>query len=315
MKVETPQILWHSEKKNLSAALLSIDHHATTNMMATAGNASAIHLWSDQTVFVCSLNRHEGPVNRLAFCGNYLASAGDTGHVIIFKAENWDAHLRESDVRFYSAGRAGEAVTDLCWSGDTQRLVVGTIDHCVVVVERDAADDSFRIVFRNSSWHSHFVQGVSFDPLNMYMATASSDRTVRIMQTKTSKKQFSCSKTSKVKTKFVDESSLKSFCRRLAWTPDGGYLIVPAASHEDSYATLLYARHRYDEPAKILGGLETVCCWVLFWHGFILTSFLPQLSALYLCAAQSCLFYRQQRHEGKQRRTSLSMRLRCFDVG
>lgn len=260
MKVETPQILWHAEEKNLPAALLSIDMHESGNVFATAGNG--IHLWdSSSRGFLTSLNRHGAPVNRIAFYENYLASAGDTGDIILFHSDDWKAVASESDVKYIPVGRAGEAVTDLAWSGDGRRLVVCTIDHNVVVVEKETPDheSTFRIVFSSSNWHSHYVQGVTYDPLNLYICTSSSDRTVRIAQARHVKKKLHIGKTKQIKGRFVDEGSLKSFCRRLAWTPDGGYLIVPAANAvEDTYATLLYARHRFDEPARILGGLEKV---------------------------------------------------------
>jgi chromatin assembly factor 1 subunit B len=310
MKVETPQILWHAEEKNLPAALLSLDVHGS--ILATAGHG--IHLWrmnssnnnnSTNNVattksslsspppsppappgaeFITALTRHDRPVNRIAFNANhYLASAGDSGDVVIFHSSNWNDVTHENDVKYTNAGRAGEAVTDLAWSGDANRLVVCTIDHGVVVVEQQPVSQqspsqpgggggsgsesssnlSFRIVFRSNNWHSHYVQGVTYDPLNLYICTASSDRTVRVAMARTVKKQFQMAKAKPVKGRFVDEGSLKSFCRRLAWTPDGGYLLVPAAHNavdDTSYATLLFARHRFDEPARILGGLDKVCC-------------------------------------------------------
>lgn len=314
MKVETPQILWHAEEKNLPAALLSIDMHESGSVFATAGNG--IHLWeSSSRSFLTSLNRHGAPVNRIAFYENYLASAGDTGDIILFYADDWKSVANESDVKYIPAGRAGEAVTDLAWSGDGRRLVVCTIDHNVVVVEKE--NETFRIVFSSSNWHSHYVQGVTYDPLNLYICTASSDRTVRIAQARHVKKKLHIGKTRQLKGRFVDEGSLKSFCRRLAWTPDGGYLIVPAANAvEDTYATLLYARHRFDEPALILGGLDKVCtCWLmcnsccLTINRFVI-SFSP---AFYLRPPQSDPLQGPRRQQGE--RLSTSMCILCFDLG
>jgi WD40 repeat protein len=241
MKVETPQILWHAEEKNLPAALLSLDVQG--DILATAGQG--IHLWRlnnhqqpppntdnndgpksasapavitnpklssaaisppaaapPRATFITALKCHDRPVNRIAFHGRYLASAGDAGDIVIFYplCRNWADVQHENDVRYTNAGRSGEAVTDLCWSGDGRRLVVGTIDHGVVVVERqdhtatgggiDDANVSFRIVFRCHQWHAHYVQGVAYDPLNLYIGTASSDRTVKIAVARTVKKQF-----------------------------------------------------------------------------------------------------------------------------
>jgi len=84
---------------------------------------------------------------------------------------------------------------------------------------------------------------------------------------------------------FVDELTAGSFFRRLAFTPDGAFLIVPAAlwhgtdsttrndNHgappgsptsvmnsdklaESSFATYLFARHHFEQPYKVLAGLE-----------------------------------------------------------
>jgi chromatin assembly factor 1 subunit B len=67
---------------------------------------------------------------------------------------------------------------------------------------------------------------------------------------------------------FVDESTCESFFRRLSWTADGAFLVTPAALwHSDhnesnaaapSFSTYLFARHRFDEPFKVLSGLEKV---------------------------------------------------------
>ncbi len=83
---------------------------------------------------------------------------------------------------------------------------------------------------------------------------------------------------------FVDELTAGSFFRRLAFTPDGAFLIVPAALWhgtnnntskssgsppgsptsvmnndklaESSFATYLFARHHFEQPYKVLTGLE-----------------------------------------------------------
>lgn len=73
---------------------------------------------------------------------------------------------------------------------------------------------------------------------------------------------------------YADESTMESFFRRLSWTMDGAYLVTPAALWQaqetaassdnnneqvaPSFATYLFARHKYDEPCKVLSGLEKV---------------------------------------------------------
>jgi chromatin assembly factor 1 subunit B len=69
---------------------------------------------------------------------------------------------------------------------------------------------------------------------------------------------------------FVDESNCESFFRRLSWTSDGAFLVTPAAlwhadndpnnenedSSSPSFSTYLFARHRFDEPYRVLPGLD-----------------------------------------------------------
>jgi chromatin assembly factor 1 subunit B len=73
---------------------------------------------------------------------------------------------------------------------------------------------------------------------------------------------------------FCDESTCESFFRRLSWTTDGAYLVCPAAlwhpntttttdpqdqnNAPPSFSTFLFARHRFDEPCKVLSGVEKV---------------------------------------------------------
>jgi chromatin assembly factor 1 subunit B len=62
---------------------------------------------------------------------------------------------------------------------------------------------------------------------------------------------------------FVDEANCESFFRRLTWTTDGAYLITPAALwHSDrsapSFATFLFARHKFDEPCRVLPATDKV---------------------------------------------------------
>jgi len=69
---------------------------------------------------------------------------------------------------------------------------------------------------------------------------------------------------------FVDESNCESFFRRLNWTVDGAFLVTPAAlwhgvnhtngekvtSASPLFSTYLFARHRFEEPYRVLTGLD-----------------------------------------------------------
>jgi len=341
MKVETPQILWHSEgDKGINAALSSVSMLAsgieeTSHVLATAGGNPMVHLWKvklegekTKVEYLCSLTRHEGPVNTVAFSpdGLHLATGGDSGALVVWSVplakrgndngrHYWSTITREQDLYVRIAASSGESVCDLSWSADSKRFVVGSIDHSVVLFE-DAnygvGEPGWRTIYRNAMDHTHYVQGVSYDPLGVYITSMSSDRTVRVYPRKSPPKskrkvlrpnnesvvdatnavcnmltdtKVEMGKSKQLKYRktpledggvskqylYADEAMLESFFRRLSFTTDGAFLVTPAALwHKDpsagkqqgggspSYATCLFARHKWDEPCRVLLGLEKV---------------------------------------------------------
>ena len=66
-------------------------------------------------------------------------------------------------------------VFDLQWSSDGKYIISGSIDNSAIIYSVEKA----KVVQRLDS-HSHFVQGVAFDPKMKYAVTQSSDRSVKI---------------------------------------------------------------------------------------------------------------------------------------
>jgi len=290
-------------------------------------------------------------------------------------------------------------VMDVAWSADSKRFTLCSLDHTMTVWEiynnasGSAAGGSggagdWRSVHRSTKDHTHYIQGVAYDPKGVYLASMGSDRMVKVYSRKSVKEnvlneglaKYTVDKTSssieqadsavaedqqlkqdetkkailqnkvlpeiltnssfslqnKVKTlkflndkpveasstsntsstipdatvdqnnakdssspskagnpsvkrhhMFADELTLGSFFRRLSFTADGAFLVVPVALWhgrkaskddgapllgsptsvasncvdklaESSYATYLFARHHFDQPYKVLTGLEKV---------------------------------------------------------
>ena len=366
MKVETPQILWHSEDdKGLNAALYSValvqsgfvedenGNKVPSYVLATAGNDKEIHLWKvvwaeanaddppvvcggrpTQIDFLCQLSRHEGAVNCVKFSpdGLTLATAGDNGSVILWSVpmdkrgngngqHYWSSVTNDKDLQVRVLSRNMDAVTDLSWSKDSQRLLAGAIDHTIFVCQA-APNGNWQTIYQTKE-HQHYVQGVAYDPLGVYFASMSNDRSVRIytrkppskskkkvqrkdaktqgplptpaftaqvqqilnearleMQMRTKQIKYSKQQTGDVVVKqalFSDETTLQSFFRRLDWTPDGAFLVLPAClwhkptvaapldnapvnklSEAPAHSVCLFARHQWEEPYRVLTGLEKV---------------------------------------------------------
>eukprot|EP00529_Nitzschia_sp_RCC80_P014459 CAMPEP_0113480046 /NCGR_PEP_ID=MMETSP0014_2-20120614/21648_1 /TAXON_ID=2857 /ORGANISM="Nitzschia sp." /LENGTH=752 /DNA_ID=CAMNT_0000373413 /DNA_START=257 /DNA_END=2515 /DNA_ORIENTATION=+ /assembly_acc=CAM_ASM_000159 len=317
--------------------------------------------------FMMSLCRHDVAVNAVKFSpdGLHLVTAGDSGNIVLWSVpvhkrgnnngrHYWSEIKKESDLSVRIISTHCEGVVDLSWSADSKRFVVGTIDSCLLIYEdknhamnacspeTHQKQSDWQQVYRNGE-HGSFVQGVSYDPLGVYVASMGSDRTVRVFPRKSppkSKKKvlrpsnngssnnnsrtslartvtpphdhqrfvsqllteskIELGKTKRIKQRttivdettgqqtkqklFVDESNCESFFRRLSWTADGAFLVTPAAlwhpadeekgdgkggeddksqptntsnsTNGPSFSTYVFARHRFDEPYKVLPGLE-----------------------------------------------------------
>lgn len=165
--------------------------------------------------YLVSLSRHhDRSVNAVRFSpdGSRLAAAGDGGSVVVYTPLNnsaaaaggkpvggafgaWSSLEKETDVHAFltsspSSGAAGAAdAIDLSWSPDSTRFAVACLDHSVSVFQLSAQTkgsegSKWTCVHRNDREHTHYVQGVSYDPMGVYLASQGSDRTVRVWSRK-----------------------------------------------------------------------------------------------------------------------------------
>ena len=163
--------------------------------------------------------------------GSHLASAGDGGSLIIHtvpmtyrQSMNTIQHFwrkvlnSEKDLNSKILNTHTEDIMDVCWSNDERRIVIGSLDHSVFVFEEGSGSAGavalgldvnsnnnsssvsgvgvgggmeWNCVWRNTKEHTHYVQGVAYDPLGVYLASQGSDRSVRVWQRKRSGKKGS----------------------------------------------------------------------------------------------------------------------------
>ncbi|XP_050377549.1 chromatin assembly factor 1 subunit FAS2 isoform X2 [Argentina anserina] len=252
MKGGTVQINWHDSKP-----VLTLDFHPNSGILATGGAEYDIKLWLinsgeklPSVSYHNSLSYHSSAVNVLRFSpsGEQLASGADGGELII-----WKLHATENSQTwkvFKSLSFHRKDVLDLEWSTDGLFLISGSVDNSCIIW--DANKGSVHQILDS---HFHYVQGVAWDPLAKYVASLSSDRTCRIYlkkaQTKTkgtgktnyvcqhviSKAENPSDDSKSVKNHLFHDETLPSFFRRLAWSPDGSFLLVPAGSYKVPPAT------------------------------------------------------------------------------
>jgi chromatin assembly factor 1 subunit B len=95
---------------------------------------------------------------------------------------------------------SGAEIYDLAWSPDGIYFITGSMDNVARIYNAQTGkfDPQFRKfllipkgqLIRQIAEHQHYVQGVAWDPLNEYIATQSSDRSVHIYTLKTKEGTF-----------------------------------------------------------------------------------------------------------------------------
>ncbi|KAI8684761.1 Chromatin assembly factor 1 subunit [Fusarium falciforme] len=203
----TPLIInWHDQNAPVYSA------HFEPNgkgRLATAGGDNHVRIWKVQVdgeerkvEYLSTLSKHNQAVNvvRWAPKGELLASAGDDGNVILWvptetPQNNFGSEAsddKESWRAKHMCRSSGAEIYDLAWSPDGVHFIIGSMDNIARIYNAQTGT-----LVRQIAEHSHYVQGVTWDPLNEYIATQSSDRSVHIYSLKTKDGQYTLSQDDK----------------------------------------------------------------------------------------------------------------------
>ncbi|XP_035531972.1 chromatin assembly factor 1 subunit B [Morone saxatilis] len=299
MKLVTCEIAWHNKEPVYS---LDFQHSSDGRIhrLATAGVDTTVRLWRVDTgpdgkavvEFLSNLARHTKAVNVVRFSpnGELLASGGDDAAILLWKLndskepeqtpifqEDEDAQLNKESWSVVKTLRGHiEDVYDICWTRDGNFMVSGSVDNTAVMWDINKGQ---KLCILND--HKSYVQGVTWDPLGQYVATLSCDRVMRVYSTHTKKKAFCISKMSsgplaegEVKQyRMFHDDSMRSFFRRLSFTPDGSFLLAPAGCVEIGEnvinTTYIFSRKSLKRPIAHLpcpskATLAVRCCPIYF---------------------------------------------------
>ncbi|KAG9038502.1 hypothetical protein FS837_001243, partial [Tulasnella sp. UAMH 9824] len=148
--------------------------------------------------YLATLVKHAGAVNVVRFSpsGEYLASAGDDGMIIIWMPTDRPVHTFGADPEEAQYEKehwkpkivlrcTSREVYDLAWSPNGEYIVAGSTDNTARVY-----NSSDGTCVREIAEHNHYVQGVAWDPLNEYVASQSSDRSVHVYGISTKRGSF-----------------------------------------------------------------------------------------------------------------------------
>ncbi|KAK0657255.1 WD40-repeat-containing domain protein [Cercophora newfieldiana] len=211
----TPLIInWHTENNPYPIYSAHFEPHGKGRLATGAGDNN-VRLWKveedgeDRKVeYLATLAKHTQAVNvvRWAPKGELLASAGDDGNVILWvPSENHHVTFGSDGLEDKEAWRTkhmcrslGTEIYDLAWSPDASFFIIGSMDNIARIYNAGTGT-----LVRQIAEHSHYVQGVAWDPLNEYIATQSSDRSVHVYSLRTKDGQYTLSNHNDVPPKVV----------------------------------------------------------------------------------------------------------------
>ncbi|KAI1899076.1 hypothetical protein AGOR_G00057750 [Albula goreensis] len=298
MKVVTCEIAWHNKEPVYSMDFQQ-QCEGRIHRLATAGVDSTVRMWKvemgpdgkAQVEFLSNLARHTKAVNVVRFSpsSELLASGGDDAAILLWRLndskdcelpvfqDEEEAQLNKESWSVLKTLRGHiEDVYDISWTSDGNFLVSGSVDNTAIMW--DVTKGQKICIFND---HKSYVQGVSWDPLGQYITTLSCDRVMRVYGAQTRRKAYSISKMAsgsagegEVKNyRMFHDDSMRSFFRRLTFTPDGSFLLVPAgcveAGENITNTTYVFSRKNLKRPIAHLpcpakATLAVRCCPVYF---------------------------------------------------
>lgn len=224
-------------------------------------------------------------IARFAPGGRRIATGADGGEIVVYELEDrsgmparetngisGDSEATEKwTVQSTLRGHL-EDVLDLAWSGDGNKLVSGSVDNTIFVWSVGRKNNGKCLATLKD--HHNYVQGVAFDYIGGWIASQSTDRSLKIYRPtrkSSATSGYSCTWTvaggpGEEKKLFLNDAKLKGFFRRLEWSPDGSFLACPAGIHPGTshYAVHIFARDRLTWPAAICSGLKKPAAVVRF---------------------------------------------------
>lgn len=274
--------IWHKE----CSSILSIDYSSIYNRLATAGLDKYIRIWessqsSEYPIHKTKLEGHLSTINVIRFQDKILASGSDDGTIILWmKNKNHIPATTPNDDDDDSSGddepinlekwdklytlsinsKKGGEIYDLNWLSDTY-LIQGYLNQQACSTTIRYNNNNHKIEQINSiQFHitdkTANIQGVAIDPLYRYYAIQASNSWVKLYPMLIKGQQEEVKKDTEddllqpilTLTPGFENSTLYTFVRRLSFSKDGQWLLIPAGKakkeiSKNQHVTWIYKRN------------------------------------------------------------------------
>ncbi|KAI6240338.1 Protein HIRA [Aphelenchoides fujianensis] len=189
--------------------------------------------------------------------GRFLAAAGDSALKLFELARlsgEEDGGRPKFELRdaFTLCGHRME-VQHLEFSYDGRYLASCSLDSSVIVWDVERLPNALVVLNADRDGHRDHVTGLAWDPLERFLATQSSDKTLKIWRCDL----WTCDQT--ISAPFT-HAPTNSLFRRMDWTADGSLLIAPCATKSGFHTAKVVMRKGYDQTRDLVGFRDTVSC-------------------------------------------------------
>ncbi|XP_078600353.1 protein HIRA-like isoform X2 [Branchiostoma floridae x Branchiostoma japonicum] len=272
MKLLKPSWVTHDGKP-----IFSIDIHPDGSRFATGGqgeDSGKVAVWNMAPVrsevdeknsnipkLLCQMDNHLACVNcvRWSSDGRYLASGGDDKLIMIWQTGRYFAGpstvfgtggktVNIEQWRCVATLRAHTGdILDLAWSPQDAWLATCSIDNTIIVWNAQKFPEIISIL----KGHTGLVKGVTWDPVGKYLATQSDDKSLRVWRTVDWQQEA-------MVTKPFDECGGTTHVLRLAWSPDGQYIVSAHAMNNSGPTAQIIERQGFKTSMDFVGHRKAI---------------------------------------------------------
>ncbi|KAI6181814.1 Protein HIRA [Aphelenchoides besseyi] len=187
----------------------------------------------------------------------YLVSAGDNAVLRLYRLEVDEPTIgRQTKVELKDAytlfGHTMEILhAEFSYCG--RFLASCSLDASIIIWDMERLPSILVVLNTERGGHTDFVTGIAWDPVERFLASQSSDKTLKIWRCDT----WQCEKT--ISGPF-NLSSARTLFRRLSWSADGSLLVATCSTNNKFHTAKVIIRKGYDYRRDLVGFEDVVSC-------------------------------------------------------